>query len=227
MLTVFVFTPSEGAMELTAGAGNSISNPFVSVPALVSELVTTTFHDPAVAPSRLNVQVIFDGDTTVTPVAVITSEDPDRVRFTFAPGWNPVPLSSAMEMGQPRLPEAGVMELTVGAGAVISNPLVSVYTCPSGLVTTTFHVSAVFSFRSNVQVICSGETTVTSFPVIYSEDPRVSFTFALGWNPVPVRAMPTGQPRFPEVGMMPVMESGSYTMNGLDVLEPQELVVVS
>ena len=131
-------------------------------------------------------------------------------------------------MGQPRLPESGEMEVTVGAGDVIANPLVSVYTLPSELVTTTFHGPATLPVRSNVQVIFSGDTTVTPLPAIVDVE-LVSFTDAVGWNPVPVRVTLTGQPRLPKAGMMPVMESRSYTMNGVygDDIFPSVFLIVT
>ena len=86
--------------------------PFGSVPYCKSGFVTTTFHDPAVAASRSNVQVICVEDK-VTMVPVISGESV-RVSFTVAPSWNPVPTRSVMETGQPRLPESGVMLVTEG-----------------------------------------------------------------------------------------------------------------
>jgi len=119
-------------------SGNYVTvNELVFVPYCPSVLVTTTFHDPAVAPVRSNVQVIFDEDTTVTSVPAIFGY-PDRVRFTFAPGWNPVPARLVIGTGEPWVADAGVMELTVGFGLLtltvyfVINP-----DCPSGLITAT------------------------------------------------------------------------------------------
>ncbi len=125
-------------MPLTVGAGLVTVKPLFSVPNWVSVLVTTTFHGPAAAPVRLKLQVICVGETTTTELALI-SVLPLFVSLTVAPGRNPVPARLVIFTVVPVTPVLGVMPLTVGAGLVTVNPLLSVPDWVSVLVTTTFH----------------------------------------------------------------------------------------
>jgi len=120
MVTVVPRAPLLGVNEPEiVGALLMTVNPLLLAD-LLSGLVTTTSHDPIVAPIRSNEQVIFDEDTTITLVPVMVSGgDPVRVNFTVAPGWKPVPARLEISTVQPRLPETGVMELTVNTGYTV------------------------------------------------------------------------------------------------------------
>ena len=83
-------------------------NPPGNVAEVPSGLVTTTFHCPAPIPLRLTLQVIFVGETTVTPVAVISGL-PVFVRFTVAPETKPVPIRSVMLTAPAFIAVEGVM----------------------------------------------------------------------------------------------------------------------
>ena len=102
MVTVALCAPllGEREPEIDGVLLFTVNRP-VCVTDFLSVLITFTFHDPAAAPSRLKVQLIFVGDMIFTLVAGI-SGDPDRVRFTFASGWNLVPVRLVMDTGQPR-----------------------------------------------------------------------------------------------------------------------------
>lgn len=102
----------------------------------MSGLVTTTAHEPADAPPRSNVQVIFVADTT-TLVALISPIS--LCSFTVAPGWKYNPSRSVMSTGSPVTLELGIMLVIIGAGFFTVKPFARVPDCPPGLVTTTFH----------------------------------------------------------------------------------------
>ena len=70
-------------------------NPPGNVAEVPSGLVTTTFHCPVPFPVRSKVQVIFVGETPITPVAGISGL-PVFVSFTVAPETKPVPIRSVM-----------------------------------------------------------------------------------------------------------------------------------
>jgi hypothetical protein len=87
------------------------------------------------------------------------SENPDRVSFTVAPGWNPVPVR-VTPTGHPLFAEVGALTERVGAAPVTVNPLTSVPVSEYGLVTVTLRFAAVAPVRPKVQVIWVAETTL-------------------------------------------------------------------
>jgi hypothetical protein len=91
--------------------------PSVSVADWLSGLVTTTFQAPADFPVRSKMQVIFVALTTVGDPAAGMSAWPVFVSFTVTPAWKPVPARFVMPTGPLLGAEAGVIEVTVGAGA--------------------------------------------------------------------------------------------------------------
>ena len=62
------------------------------------------------------------------------------VNFTVAPETKLVPVTEVIETEELLVPLVGLMAVTVGAAALMVNPLTKVPVCVSGLVTTTFQV---------------------------------------------------------------------------------------
>jgi hypothetical protein len=194
MLTAVVLRQATGVMEVTAGAGRGavIVNPSGSVPFWPSGFVTLTVHAPAVRLRISNVQVIFTGDSTNTPVPGM-SASPARVRLTDAPPLKFDPASSVIVPVVVLRPPAGVMAVMAGAGAgmgaVIVNPSGRVPNSVSLLLTTTFQVPAGLPVRSNVQVIFPPDSTTTDVPGMAVSPARVRFTTDPGTKPVPARSV--------------------------------------
>ena len=178
-----------------------------------SALVTMIFHAPEVVPKRLNVQVIWVGDTTVTPVAMM-SEYPARVIFTVAPGWNPVPVRVTLT-GHPLFAEVGALTERAGAAPVTVNPLASVPVSEYGLVTVTLRFAAVAPVRSKIQVIWVAETRLTFVAMISGPaELLTSLTTAPVRKFVPLIRSITVQPRTWVIFVIAVtVGSGLFTKN--------------
>ena len=121
MATVLVLSPVFGVMPVTVGAGPVMLKPPARVPACRSVFVATTSQTPRAAPVRLNAQVICVGLTMVTLVPGM-SVCPVFFSETVTPGRNPVPARLVMLTLPVLAAVAGVMLVTVGAGAVTVKP---------------------------------------------------------------------------------------------------------
>jgi len=119
-LSICIGTPLyavAGEIPVTEGAPLLTVNPFVRGELLFpSGLVTTTFHCPAAAPARLNVQVSCVEETNPTDIPVISGY-PERVSRTVAPFWKLAPARLVMGTALPTIPDEGVMPVMDGAGA--------------------------------------------------------------------------------------------------------------
>ena len=119
--TVEVLAPVFGVMLVIVGPveGTVTVNPFARIPARPLVLLMTTLYWPAILFVRLNEQVIFVGETTVTLVPAISAY-PVRFIFTVAPAAKFVPERFVIETVVVLTPVFGAIPLIVGVddGAV-------------------------------------------------------------------------------------------------------------
>jgi hypothetical protein len=105
----------------------------------------------------------------------------------------------------PFIPEEGEIAETDGGGYFTVKASVRIADWSSGLVTRTLQIPGLAPFRSIVQLIRPGVSTVTRYATISVSPARKSETAAPFWNPVPERFGITTGPEFnPVVGVKPV-----------------------
>jgi hypothetical protein len=186
ILTVQPRTCVAGAIDVTVGVGVLTVNAFDNIPLLPSGLVTTTFHNPAVAlAGMVNVHMIRFEDPALTLVALMF-ELPLFVRLIVAPMTNPLPPIETEFTVVPLRPDAGDIPVTVTSVDPMVNPLASIPLLPSALDTDTFHRPlAVPVGMERSQVIRVGELTTTLVAVIPVILVLFSLTVAPLVNPVP------------------------------------------
>jgi hypothetical protein len=148
-------------MAVTVGTGSVTVKAPGNIADCPSVLVTSTPYRPADVAEEAgsaSMQVIFVPDeSTVTEVAV-TFGDPVFVRFTVAPGRNPVPVRFVIGYDLPATPVAGEMPVTFGASIYVKLSASDAMLVPMGVVTVIWTVPTERAGEVMVMVVPSSVT---------------------------------------------------------------------
>jgi len=197
------------------GGGGSTVNDLL--PVVPPEVVTETFCVPKVAlEASVRVAVIVVEFTTVRP----ETEMPAPVgTLMVLPATKFVPVK-VTGTAAPWAPDVGLMDVSTGAGGFTLNCTLEVVS-PSVVTETLCAPKGALEETTNVAVTVVVLVTVTLFAVI-PVPPKLIVAGVKKF--VPVRVTGTLVPCTPAVGLMEVSAGGAWTVNGMALEVPPEVI---